>query len=48
MGRASSDIETAVDGPIVHPRQQVAASKKTMWQSLRANPKVVFIAFFAS
>lgn len=26
----------------------VTAPKKTIWQSIRENPKVIFIAFFAS
>lgn len=25
-----------------------AAERKSLWQSIRANPKVIFIAFFAS
>lgn len=37
--RMSVDVEVA-------PRAQIA--KKTMWQSIFANPKVIFIAFFAS
>lgn len=37
--RTSVDVETA-------PRIQIA--KKSMWQSIAENPKVLFIAFFAS
>lgn len=37
--RTSVDVETA-------PRIQIA--KKSMWQSIGENPKVLFIAFFAS
>lgn len=37
--RTVVDVEAA-------PRVQLA--KKTMWQSIFANPKVLFIAFFAS
>lgn len=28
--------------------QRALAPKKTIWQNIRANPKIVFIAFFAS
>lgn len=27
---------------------QTGAPKKTIWQSIRENPKIIFIAFFAS
>lgn len=37
--RSSVDVEGA-------PRVQIV--KKTMWQSIFDNPKVLFIAFFAS
>jgi len=37
--RTSVDVEAA-------PRVQIA--KKSMWESIFANPKVLFIAFFAS
>ncbi|KFY45548.1 hypothetical protein V495_02923 [Pseudogymnoascus sp. VKM F-4514 (FW-929)] len=46
--RMSSDVETTAPGQIVHPRQRVQLAKKTMWRSLRDNPKVLLIAFFAS
>jgi hypothetical protein len=46
--RLSSDVEPAAMSQIMHPEQRIQVAKKTMWQSLRSNPKVLFIAFFAS
>ncbi|KAL2068373.1 hypothetical protein VTL71DRAFT_16471 [Oculimacula yallundae] len=45
VARGSSDVEAST---LEHRRQHVVIEKKTMWQSLRYNPKVLLIAFFAS
>jgi hypothetical protein len=46
--RTSVDVEGGTLDSMVQPRQRVQAAKKTMWHSLVSNPKVLFIAFFAS
>lgn len=49
MSTGSTDIEIAPNGAAaVEPARRVHEAQKTMWQSLRNNPKVLFIAFFAS
>lgn len=49
MSTRSEDIEVAANGGLaVEPARRVNEAQKTMWQSLRHNPKVLFIAFFAS
>lgn len=49
MSTGSADIEVAANGGLaVEPARRVNEAQKTMWQSLRHNPKVLFIAFFAS
>lgn len=49
MSTGSEDIEVAANGGLaVEPARRVNEAQKTMWQSLRHNPKVLFIAFFAS
>ncbi|KAK2603978.1 hypothetical protein QQS21_003814 [Conoideocrella luteorostrata] len=44
----SSDTESAPANVPLEPAQRVLAGKKGMWESIRSNPKVIFIAFFAS
>lgn len=49
MSTGSEDIEVAANGGLaVEPARRVNEAQRTMWQSLRHNPKVLFIAFFAS
>ncbi|KAL6910915.1 general substrate transporter [Trichoderma evansii] len=49
MSTGSTDIEVAANGGLaVEPARRVNDAQRTMWQSLRHNPKVLFIAFFAS
>ncbi|GJN75023.1 hypothetical protein PLICBS_009119 [Purpureocillium lilacinum] len=43
-----SDVEGATAGVPMESAQRLLSEKKTIWQSIRANPKVIFIAFFAS
>jgi hypothetical protein len=47
-GRSSSDLEAPVSQPVGYAEHRAQMEKKSMWQSLRENPKVLFIAFFAS
>jgi hypothetical protein len=46
--KSSSDVEGAAANVPMEPARRVLAAKKSMWQSIRSNPKVIFIAFFAS
>ncbi|KAH8700464.1 putative MFS quinate transporter [Talaromyces proteolyticus] len=45
---ASPDVEASVAQQPSHSRQRAQLATKSLWQSLRDNPKVLFIAFFAS
>lgn len=44
---ATRDVENAMSA-IAEPARRVEAAQKNRWQTIRSNPKVVFIAFFAS
>jgi hypothetical protein len=46
--RSSSDPEASVPQQLGYAEYRAQVEKKSMWQSLRENPKVLFIAFFAS
>ncbi|KAK5993301.1 High-affinity hexose transporter ght4-like protein [Cladobotryum mycophilum] len=46
--RMSPDIEGVAQGVTLEPAQRIHTAKMTMWQSIRNNPKVIFIALFAS
>ena len=41
-------MEGATANVPMEPAQRIIAGKKSMWHSIRTNPKVIFIAFFAS
>ncbi|KIE00983.1 Sugar/inositol transporter, partial [Metarhizium majus ARSEF 297] len=48
MSNMPSDTEAATTSVPLEPAQRVLAGKKSLWESIRSNPKVIFIAFFAS
>lgn len=48
MSNMSSDTEAVHANVPLEPAQRILAGKKTLWESIRSNPKVIFIAFFAS
>ena len=46
---STADVETTgADNGLAHRVQYSRVVKKSMWQALRRNPKVLLIAFFAS
>ena len=44
----SKDAELAYDNMGMATRERLSANKKSIFQSIAANPKIVFIALFAS
>lgn len=48
MSNMPSDTEAATTSVPLEPAQRVLAGKRSLWESIRSNPKVIFIAFFAS
>ncbi|OAA43722.1 Sugar/inositol transporter [Metarhizium rileyi] len=44
----SSDAEAASASIALEPAHRVLSGKNSLWESIRTNPKVIFIAFFAS